>query len=640
MIVLNASGISKSYLTRPILEDISFNIENRDKVGLIGINGSGKTTLMNILAGKLKEDSGSVYMPKGMKIGYLVQNPEFDENSTVYQTCKKEFQDLFDLEEAIRNKEKEIAQIKDEDKLNEALDSYQKMVDSFEKRNGYSIKSEINGMLKGLGFTEDDFDKDTAKLSGGQKSRLHLASLLLNKPDLLFLDEPTNHLDIGAINFLENLLVNFQGAVVLISHDRYFLDKVVNRIFHIENRKLKTYNLNYSKFVEARKKELEIARKTYANQQKEIKRQEEIIERFSNYGRDRYIRQAESRRKMLDKIDLVERPQEDVTSMKIDFSPSIVSGEDVLQMEKIKKVYDSRTILEDISFQVYRGDRIGIIGDNGVGKSTLIKMVTGEVMPDDGRVIIGSNVVKGYYDQQMDSLNKSNDMITEILDEYPSMKLGEIRSYLAAFNFFGEEVFKTIDSLSGGEKGRLQLLKIMLRKPNFLLMDEPTNHLDIDSKEILEDALNSYEASYLIISHDRYFLNKVANKIIHIEKDKARVYYGNYDYYIQKINEEKENQKEKEESKTKTSIIKEKKKQKEGQKELRQKKKMLKDLEKDMTKLEERQKEIEESLCQKETYEDFELANKLNMELEEIKKKHDETFEKYFEISEELEEND
>lgn len=640
MIVLNASGISKSYLTRPILEDISFNIENRDKVGLIGINGSGKTTLMNILAGKLKEDSGSVYMPKGMKIGYLVQNPEFDENSTVYQTCKKEFQDLFDLEEAIRNKEKEIAQIKDEDKLNEALDSYQKMVDSFEKRNGYSIKSEINGMLKGLGFTEDDFDKDTAKLSGGQKSRLHLASLLLNKPDLLFLDEPTNHLDIGAINFLENLLVNFQGAVVLISHDRYFLDKVVNRIFHIENRKLKTYNLNYSKFVEARKKELEIARKTYANQQKEIKRQEEIIERFSNYGRDRYIRQAESRRKMLDKIDLVERPQEDVTSMKIDFSPSIVSGEDVLQMEKIKKVYDSRTILEDISFQVYRGDRIGIIGDNGVGKSTLIKMVTGEVMPDDGRVIIGSNVVKGYYDQQMDSLNKSNDMITEILDEYPSMKLGEIRSYLAAFNFFGEEVFKTIDSLSGGEKGRLQLLKIMLRKPNFLLMDEPTNHLDIDSKEILEDALNSYEASYLIISHDRYFLNKVANKIIHIEKDKARVYYGNYDYYIQKINEEKENQKEKEESKTKTSIIKEKKKQKEGQKELRQKKKMLKDLEKDMTKLEERQKEIEESLCQKDTYEDFELANKLNMELEEIKKKHDETFEKYFEISEELEEND
>lgn len=640
MIVLNASGISKSYITRPILEDISFNIENRDKVGLIGINGSGKTTLMNILAGKLKEDSGSVYMPKGMKIGYLVQNPEFDENSTVYQTCKKEFQDLFDLEELIRNKEKEIAQIKDEDKLNEALDSYQKMVDSFEKRNGYSIKSEINGMLKGLGFTEEDFDKDTSKLSGGQKSRLHLASLLLNKPDLLFLDEPTNHLDIGAINFLENLLVNFQGAVVLISHDRYFLDKVVNRIFHIEKRKLKTYNLNYSKFVEARKKELEIARKTYANQQKEIKRQEEIIERFSNYGRDRYIRQAESRRKMLDKIDLVERPQEDVTSMKIDFSPSMVSGEDVLQLEKIKKVYDSRTILEDISFQVYRGDRIGIIGDNGVGKSTLIKMVTGEVMPDDGRVIIGSNVVKGYYDQQMDSLNKSNDMITEILDEYPSMKLGEIRSYLAAFNFFGEEVFKTIDSLSGGEKGRLQLLKIMLRKPNFLLMDEPTNHLDIDSKEILEDALNSYESSYLIISHDRYFLNKVANKIIHIEKDKARVYYGNYDYYIQKINEEKENQKEKEESKTKTSIIKEKKKQKEGQKELRQKKKMLKDLEKDMTKLEERQKEIEEALCQKETYEDFELANKLNMELEEIKKKHDETFEKYFEISEELEEND
>lgn len=638
MVVLTLSGIEKSFLAEKIIEDISFNVNQRDKIGLIGANGSGKTTLFNIISGQLSPDNGEIHMAKDLNIGYLEQHMDFSEESTVYKTCEHIFKDIIEMEANIRSLEHDMGAVDDEHKLKSIMNKYSKLVEEFENRNGYAYVSEIKGTLKGLGFDESDFDKQVSKLSGGQKSRLHLATLLLQKPDILLLDEPTNHLDMAAIDFLETFLVNFQGTVIIISHDRYFLDKVVNKIFHIENRKLKVYNTNYTKFVEKRKKDIEIQKKSFENQQREIKRQEEIIERFSNYGRDRYIKQAQSRRKQLDKLDLIEKPFEEGDTFKLNFNPEVESGNEVVKLENVSKSFDGRKILENIDIDVYKTDRIGIIGANGIGKSTIIKMIMGELRPDDGEITLGSNVVRGYYDQTQEKLHDV-DIIDEILDAYPDLTIGEARNYLAMFNFQGEEVFKRVYDLSGGEKGRLSLLKLMLKKPNFLLMDEPTNHLDIDSKEILEDALNDYNATFIVISHDRYFLNKVTNKIILIEPDSATLYYGNYDYYQQKLEESKV-EVEEGAGLTKTAQIKEKRRAAEIRKRKSELNKKIKRIEKQLEDVDQKIKEYNEKAYDPDLYNDYEASQKHHDKIASMQQERDELYDSWFLLYEELEEFD
>lgn len=639
MVVLSLSGIEKSFLAEKIIEDISFNVNSRDKIGLIGANGSGKTTLMNIIYGDLNQDSGEIYKAKDLSMGYLLQNIDLKDNLTVYDTCLKKFEHLIEMEKSIRKLEIEMGEVSSDKELENIMHKYSKLSERFQEENGYGFQSEIKGTLKGLGFEEIDFEKEVSKLSGGQKSRLHLATLLLQKPDILLLDEPTNHLDMDAINFLENFLINFQGTVIMISHDRYFLDKVANKILHLENKKLKVYNTNYTKFVETRKKELEIMKRSYENQQKEIKRQEEIIERFANYGRDRYIKQSQSRRKQLDKLEIIDKPYEAGDAFKLNFSSDLESGNEVAKLENISKSFDGVKILENINIDVFKKDRIGVIGANGIGKSTLIKMIVGEMRPDSGEVIIGSNVVKGYYDQTLENLHDVQ-VIDEILDSYPDMTIGEARNYLAVFNFQGEEVFKNVMDLSGGERGRLSLLKIMLKRPNFLLMDEPTNHLDIESKEILEDALNKYDDTFLVISHDRYFLNKVANKIVLIEPDNATVYYGNYDYYVQKVEESKIQSDEEGSGLTKTAIVKEKKKASEIKRKKSELLKNIKSIEKEQEELDKKIKVLEEKAFDPEIYNDYEASLKLHRELDELKELKDNLFNEWFELSAILEDYD
>ncbi len=507
MIILSCNSIYKSYVVDMILEDISFNIEDGDKIGLVGLNGSGKTTLLDVLVGETPMDRGDIYIRKDLNIGYLKQHAKLDSQNTIFDECLLVFKPLMDMEARLRELEKGIGHEGakgQSEKLDKLMNEYSHLLEKFDELNGYGYRSEIKGVLKGLGFKEDEFDKSVNVLSGGQKARLSLAKLLLEKPDLLLLDEPTNHLDIDAINWLESYLKEYKGAVLVISHDRYFLDNLVNRIFHLENRKLKVYNTNYSKFMERRKKELEVLKKTYENQQKEIKRQEEIIKRFSNYGDRRYIKQAQSRQKLLDRMKTVDKPM-DSKRMKITFEPKVKSGRDVLRVEGLGKSFDDFKLLEDINFTIYRGEKVGLIGPNGIGKTTLFKMILGQIPHDEGEIILGHHVHIGYFDQEQTNLNLNNTVIDEIWDENPKLDHYQIRTILSRFMFIGDDIFKEIEELSGGERGRLALLKLMLSKANFLMMDEPTNHLDIYSKEVLEDALNDYEGTLLVISHDRYF---------------------------------------------------------------------------------------------------------------------------------------
>lgn len=625
MIVLSCNNISKTYVVENIIENISFTINDNEKVGLIGLNGAGKTTLFNILTGNLEPDSGEIYISKGKKLGYLKQNTTIESNMSIMDEMLTIFDEVIKLEEKLHVLSHEISSFTEDDdpeELESLMNSYSNLSERFVEADGYSFKSIIKGTLKGLGFSEEEFDKSINILSGGQKSRVMLAKLLLQKADILLLDEPTNHLDIEAISWLEKYIKDFKGAVVLISHDRYFLDNTVNRIFLVENQSLKAYNGNYSEFMKRRKIELEQAMKQYDEYEKEVERQEEMIRRLHAYGSKRNIRQAFSRQKALDKIKKMDKPDLDSKKVKLKFTPKIKSGRDVLSVNNVSMSFESQQIFKNVNLNIYKGEKVGIIGPNGIGKSTLLKIIAQIIENYAGEITLGHYVHIGYYDQEQTNLNSENTVIDEIWDENPNLNYYEIRKFLAQFLFSGDDMYKIITDLSGGEKGRLSLLKLMTSNANFLLMDEPTNHLDIDSKEVLEDSLINYDGTILVVSHDRYFLNKVADKIFDLSEDGVFEYLGNYDYYVQKKAELNERDDEDTSTRTKTQINAEKKKEREIIRDRQQREKDLKEIEEQISMHENEIHELENKLCQPSTYDDrfliINLNEKLNIYKEEL----------------------
>lgn len=641
MIVLSASNLKKSYPTQDIFDNVSFKIEKGEKVGLIGANGSGKTTLFNILTNEISKDGGDIFKPTNVSVGYLKQQLSIDSEKTIYEHCVEVFSGVLALEKKLRELEKKMADPSLLEDLDSIMKEYTITNDKFEKNSGYSYKSEINGALKGLGFEEDDFDKKVNTLSGGQKARVELAILILKKPDLILLDEPTNHLDIKAINFLENFIKNFQGSVMVISHDRYFLDNTVNRIFLMENKTLRTYDTNYTNFMIQRKKDIENYIHRYNSQKKEIERQEEIIQRLKNLGgskRKRGISQSRSRQKLLDKMEKMDAPPTEKKQMNLRFTPRITSGMDVIKAEDISKSFDNDKIFENISFEIFRTDRVGLIGENGVGKTTIFKIIMNQLSKDSGTLRIGSSVNIGYFDQEQKNLNPDNTVIEEIWDDYPNLTNFEIRSYLAKFMFYKKDVLREINELSGGERARLSLLKMMLSNANFILMDEPTNHLDIDSKEVLEDAILNYEGTVFVISHDRYFLNKVANKIFVMNSNRMDQYLGNYDYYLNKLKELNDKE-EVTSKKTKTEIKKENKKNKEYQKSIRKIKNEIKDIEKEIDYKQEELDKLNKLTYDTSIYEDDEKSTEIFKKISRLKEELEQLEEKWLKYSERFEQS-
>lgn len=531
--ILSCQNISKAFAENKVLENISFHIEDYEKAAIVGINGAGKTTLLRIVVGESEADSGLVTLSKDKTLGYLAQNGAVDTSNTIYEELLSVKQELIELERKIRECEITM-QTKDGEELDTLMKQYTGLTHAFEMGDGYAYKSEITGVLKGLGFTEEEFGKEVSTLSGGQKTRVALGKLLLGKPDLIILDEPTNHLDMNSIAWLETYLLNYKGAVLIVSHDRFFLDRIATKIIEIDQTKATTFLGNYSDYAVKKEQLRAAAMNAYLNQQREIRHQEEVIEKLRSFNREKSIRRAESREKMLDKIEVIEKPTEVRTDMRLTLTPRSKSGNDVLTVENLSKSFGSRLLFEQAVFELKRGEHVAVIGDNGTGKTTLLKILNGLLPADKGTFRLGSNVEIGYYDQEHHVLHSEKTLFEEISDEYPSLTNTEIRNVLAAFLFTGEDVFKRIRDLSGGERGRVSLAKLMLSNANFLILDEPTNHLDIMSKEILEDALNSYEGTVLYVSHDRYFINKTAHRILELTAHRFVNYIGNYDYYLEK----------------------------------------------------------------------------------------------------------
>jgi ATP-binding cassette subfamily F protein 3 len=531
--ILSCQNISKSFLEKKILENVSFHIEDHEKAAIVGINGAGKTTLLRILTGRLAPDAGLVTLSKNKTLGYLAQNDTVDTSKTIYGELLTVKSELINLERRIR--ECEISMQSSQGMaLENLMTQYTSLTHAYETGGGYTYKSELTGVLKGLGFTEAEFEKPISTLSGGQKTRVALSRLLLQKPDLIILDEPTNHLDMNSISWLETYLLNYKGAVILVSHDRFFLDRISTKIIEIDQSKATAFQGNYSDYAVKKEQLRTAARNAYLNQQREIRRQEEVIEKLRSFNREKSIRRAESREKMLDKIEVLEKPTEARADMHLKLTPRRQSGNDVLIVEDLSKSYGQNLLFERVSFDIKRGEHVAIIGDNGTGKTTLLKILNGIIPGDSGRIRLGANVEIGYYDQEHHVLHNEKTLFEEISDEYPTLNNTEIRNVLAAFLFTGEDVFKRVGALSGGERGRVSLAKLMLGNANFLILDEPTNHLDIVSKEILEDALNSYKGTILYVSHDRYFINKTAHRILDLTERTFVNYIGNYDYYLEK----------------------------------------------------------------------------------------------------------
>ncbi len=534
--ILSVTNVTKSFGDDVILKDITFHVGDQEKVAVVGINGAGKSTLLEIIVGNMDPDEGSVTLAKGKTIGYLAQYQETFGDRTLFGEVMEAKRDVVEMEQTIRTMEAQMQSLAPEE-TESFLDRYHRLLQEFEARDGYALTSEVSGILKGLGFAETDFDRRCSELSGGQKTRVALARLLVTRPDLILLDEPTNHLDIASISWLETFLSNYKGAVVVVSHDRYFLDRVVTKVVEISDHRAAVYSGNYSDYAEKAARSREERQRAYLNQQREIRHQEEVIEKLRSFNREKSVRRAESREKMLDRMEVLEKPREERSRMKITLAPSLTSGKDVLLVEGLAKSYDGKQLFSDISFDISRGEHVALIGENGTGKTTILKIINQVIDADEGMFRIGTNVNIGYYDQEQQNLHDEKTLVEEIADENPDLTQTLIRNVLAAFLFTGDDVFLRVGDLSGGERARLSIAKLMLSGANFLILDEPTNHLDIVSREILESAVSDYEGTVLFVSHDRYFINRTAMRILSLEDGRLTGYLGNYDYYLEKSEE-------------------------------------------------------------------------------------------------------
>lgn len=619
--ILSCSHISKAFGTDSILEDVSFHIEEREKAAIVGINGAGKSTLLKIIIGELPPDSGDVVIAKGKTIGYLAQHQDLLSHRTIYEELLEVKRPVIELEERIRSLETEMKHTAGAE-LEEMLSLYSRLTHEFDLQNGYAYKSEITGVLKGLGFAEEEFGKTVSTLSGGQKTRVSLGKLLLSSPDIIMLDEPTNHLDMESIAWLETYLLNYPGSVIIVAHDRYFLDRVVTKIVELDNKKSTVFQGNYTAYSEKKAMLRANILKAYLNQQQEIRHQEEVIAKLKSFNREKSIKRAESREKMLSKMEVLEKPTEVNDAMTIRLEPNVISGNDVLTVRGLSKSFGSLTLFENVDFDVKRGERIAIIGNNGTGKTTILKILNDMVRPDAGEIRLGSKVHIGYYDQEHQVLHMEKTLFDELQDTYPAMNNTQIRNILAAFLFTGDDVFKRIGDLSGGERWRVSLAKLMLSEANFLILDEPTNHLDITSKEILEQALLNYTGTVLYVSHDRYFINKTATRILDLTGQTLINYIGNYDYYLEKkehltslhVAASSEAEKAPAESDTKLDW----KQQKEEQARLRKKQNAFKKVEEEILSLETRNEEIDSQLAEESVYSDVAKLMEFNREKEEI----------------------
>ena len=637
MIVLSCKNICKSYGIDTILKDITFSINEGDKVGIIGSNGEGKTTLFKILSKELTQDDGEVFIDRNKSLGYLAQHLALDSSNTIYDEMLLVFADLINLEKKILDLEVKMNEPYDENNASyheKIIKDYGTSQDLYQNRGGYTYKGEISRVIKGLGFVEEDFNKLISTLSGGQKTRVALCKLLLLNPDILLLDEPTNHLDLEAIEWLEEYLKTYKGTVIVISHDRFFLDSVTTGTFQVINGHVNCYNAHYTKALELMKKDQESKLKAYNIQQAEIKRQEAIIEKFRSFNREKSIKRAESREKALDKMEIIEAPDKEKSASKIKFEASVQSGYDVLHIENLAKSYGDKKLFHDLSFDLKRGEKIALIGENGRGKTTLFNIIMDKIKSDSGVKVLGVNVNVGYYDQEQSNLNEDKTILDEVWDDFPEFTTSEIRGYLGSFLFRGDDVFKEINKLSGGERCRINLLKLMLSKSNLLLLDEHTNHLDIPSREALEESILSYDGTLIVISHDRYFLNKVINRILELQEDGACEYLGNYTYYTEK----KKNPQRFEAyeglatGKTKTHINEEKKKKKYLDKEAKAKQNEIKNIENKISTSEETLTKLQEELCKEEIYSNPVESERVNKEIKAI----EETIEKLYEEWEEM----
>lgn len=635
--ILSVSNIHKSFNEIPVLKNVSFHIEDYDKTAVVGINGAGKTTLLRIIMGELSADEGVVTISRDKTIGYLSQHEAVSGENTIYNELLSVKQDIIDLEQKIRSVELQM-KTASEDTLQQLMNSYANLTHEFESANGYAYKSELVGVLKGLGFDEEEFQRSVSTLSGGQKTRVALGKLLLQKPDLIILDEPTNHLDMSSITWLETYLLNYRGAVIIVSHDRYFLDRIANKVIELDNTKATVFTGNYTDYA-AKKEMLRAAEyNAYMKQQQEIKHQEQVIEKLRSFNREKSIRRAESRVKMLDKIEVLEKPTEIRADMHLRLEPKYPSGNDVLHVENLSKSFGSLTLFEHLDLDIKKGEHVAIIGDNGTGKTTILKIINELVAPDTGEIRLGSNVAIGYYDQEHHVLHMDKTLFEEISDDYPALTNTEIRNTLAAFLFTGEDVFKQVKTLSGGERGRVSLAKLMLSEANFLILDEPTNHLDIMSKEILEDALNAYTGTVLYVSHDRYFINKTASRILDLNQKVLTNYLGNYEYYLEKrdgqlalINNSAPVQ---ESSSTLSDTKQNWKAQKEQQAAQRKKENDLKKCEESIEQLEQRNSEIDLLMASPEVCTDVARLQELSKEKEENDSKLNDLYEKWELLSE------
>ncbi|MDB2093328.1 ABC-F family ATP-binding cassette domain-containing protein [Clostridium paraputrificum] len=639
MIVLSCKNISKSYGIDEILKDVTLSINEGDRVGIIGANGEGKSTLFKILSKQLSFDDGEIFIDKNKTLGYLAQHLDLDTKNTIYNEMLLVFSDLIRLEEKLLDLENKMNEPYDESKAdyhNKIINDYNTSQELYSHRGGYTYKGEINKVLKGLGFSEEDFDKEISKLSGGQKTRVALCKLLLLSPDILLLDEPTNHLDLEAIEWLEEYLKSYKGTILVISHDRFFLDSVTNRTFQVINGHVNCYNASYTKFLELREKDYESQLKAYNLQQAEIKRQEAIIEKFRSFNREKSIRAAESREKALDRMEKIDAPDEEKGPAKIKFETSVKSGYDVLHAENLSKSFGDKHLFSNLSLDLKRGEKIALIGENGRGKTTFFNILMDKIKPDSGVKVLGTNVNIGYYDQEQSNLCEDKTIIDEVWDDFPELTTSQVRGALATFLFTGEDVFKTINKLSGGEKCRINLLKLMLSRSNLLLLDEPTNHLDILSREALEDAILSYDGTLIVISHDRYFLNKVINRIVELQEEGTTEYLGNYSYYVEKkLNPLRfEAYEELANGKTKTQLKEEKRKKREVEKEEKAKKLQIKKLEDEISKNEELLLALQEDLCKEEIYSNPSESERVNKEIKILEEKIEDLYIKWEEVNE------